>query len=566
MTGPTGPAGSASTNAAQVVITTTGTSASFFPTFASATAGTLPLYAQSSLSYNPGNAILSSGGITVTSGVTTPTNGMFLPAASTLAFSTATSERMRIDSQGNIGIGTSTVFAAAANRTSLSVNGPSSSLLGLGAAGTMRGYVYTDGTNAYVTATTGQLQVTTDTDSGIVFFTSSTERAKVDSNGVATQNSFISKGYLIADSNTSAPNVFTRIFGGGSIVGSSFVAMLSGNDGINRYRNSTAHVWENQNGTSEFMRVDISNSRVGIMTSNPQFTLDVNGTTRLNGTLTLGSLLSLSNGLSITGGGLITTNVSVTGATVPTNGIYLPATNVLGFATSSGERMRIDATGNAAIGSTSTTAARLFVTAASNLAGVPMLRIDDPATSNGASLAIFSTSNAAGAGIGMYGNGATTPNKFIRATGGQLQIVNSAYTAVILTLTDAGALSVPSEITAYSSDGRLKGNVSTITDALSKVLSIDGVTFEWLPEAKKVGFAPSRKRDVGVIAQRIQEVLPEAVATAPFDRDPQDPTRSKSGENYLTVQYEKLTALLIEAVKELANKVEALEAKLAGND
>ena len=53
-----------------------------------------------------------------------------------------------------------------------------------------------------------------------------------------------------------------------------------------------------------------------------------------------------------------------------------------------------------------------------------------------------------------------------------------------------------------------------------------------------------------MLFRSVQAVLPEAIRLAPFDQDPGNPTQSKSGENYLTVQYEKLTALLIEAIKE----------------
>jgi len=55
-------------------------------------------------------------------------------------------------------------------------------------------------------------------------------------------------------------------------------------------------------------------------------------------------------------------------------------------------------------------------------------------------------------------------------------------------------------------------------------------------------------------------VLPEAVKLAPFDRA--DDGTSKSGENYLTVQYEKLTALLIEAVKAQQAQIAQLEARI----
>jgi len=96
------------------------------------------------------------------------------------------------------------------------------------------------------------------------------------------------------------------------------------------------------------------------------------------------------------------------------------------------------------------------------------------------------------------------------------------------------------DVTAYSSDRRLKENIVNIPDAIEKLLSINGVTYDWrLDECAKWGFVPPNS-DVGVIAQEVQRVCPEAVAFAPFDRDPLKGGASKSGENYLTVKYEKL--------------------------
>jgi hypothetical protein len=107
----------------------------------------------------------------------------------------------------------------------------------------------------------------------------------------------------------------------------------------------------------------------------------------------------------------------------------------------------------------------------------------------------------------------------------------------------------------------LKKNRASIPNALDKVMSMRGVTFDWKDTTKYLGFEPEHQHDVGVIAQEIQSVLPEAVRFAPFDVN-QDGT-SKSGENYLTVQYEKLTALLIEAVKEQQHTITTHEIRLA---
>lgn len=60
-------------------------------------------------------------------------------------------------------------------------------------------------------------------------------------------------------------------------------------------------------------------------------------------------------------------------------------------------------------------------------------------------------------------------------------------------------------------------------------------------------------RQVGVIAQDVEAVLPEAIARAPFDNDGYG--GSITGENYLAVHYEKIIPLLIEAIKELEAKI-----------
>lgn len=121
-----------------------------------------------------------------------------------------------------------------------------------------------------------------------------------------------------------------------------------------------------------------------------------------------------------------------------------------------------------------------------------------------------------------------------------------------------GDFTATGDITAYASDARLKINLGEITDALEKVKSLRGFNYIENSLAKSFGFEEDATQ-IGVSAQEVEKVLPEALRLAPFDRNAEG--TSKSGENYLTVQYEKLTPLLIEAIKELANKVEELENK-----
>ena len=101
----------------------------------------------------------------------------------------------------------------------------------------------------------------------------------------------------------------------------------------------------------------------------------------------------------------------------------------------------------------------------------------------------------------------------------------------------------------YSSDKKLKTNIRPIANALDKVMSINGVQFEWTDdfiesEGGEDGFF-IRKHDVGVIAQEIEKVLPEVVA----ERD----------DGIKAVKYDRIVALLIEAIKELKQEVDTLK-------
>ena len=111
------------------------------------------------------------------------------------------------------------------------------------------------------------------------------------------------------------------------------------------------------------------------------------------------------------------------------------------------------------------------------------------------------------------------------------------------------SLNVAGDVVAYaSSDIRFKNNVLPITNALDKINKIGGYTFEWNEKSHK----ETGKKDIGVIAQEVEEILPEIVDT----RD----------NGYKAVDYSKLTTLLIQSVKEqqviidnLKSRIETLE-------
>lgn len=125
------------------------------------------------------------------------------------------------------------------------------------------------------------------------------------------------------------------------------------------------------------------------------------------------------------------------------------------------------------------------------------------------------------------------------------QNVGSSNAPTFAGLTINGAITATGDITAYYSDDRLKNRKNNIQNALQKVLSLNGFEYEANDIAQALGYVA--KPEVGVSAQEVQNVLPEVVVPAPID--PQ----------YLTVHYERLVPLLIEAIKELNAKVEELE-------
>jgi len=133
-------------------------------------------------------------------------------------------------------------------------------------------------------------------------------------------------------------------------------------------------------------------------------------------------------------------------------------------------------------------------------------------------------------------------------------------------LTVNGEVRATSEITAYYSDRRLKeiepdgpGQDVEGKDAADVLKEISGVYYKNNDEAKLFGY-DSDKRQVGLIAQEVQKILPEVVVPAPFDIA--EDGSSKSGEDYLTIKYEKVIPLLVNAINAQTSKIQELKAKI----
>ena len=113
-----------------------------------------------------------------------------------------------------------------------------------------------------------------------------------------------------------------------------------------------------------------------------------------------------------------------------------------------------------------------------------------------------------------------------------------------------GQIRATDDITAfYSSDASLKENVKNIENPLDKINQINGVTFDWTEDYIKQNGGEDdyfvRKNDVGVIAQEVEKVLPQVVATR--------------SDGIKAVKYDRIVALLIESIKELKKEIEELK-------
>lgn len=113
-----------------------------------------------------------------------------------------------------------------------------------------------------------------------------------------------------------------------------------------------------------------------------------------------------------------------------------------------------------------------------------------------------------------------------------------------------GEIRATNDVTAfYSSDQRLKENITNIDNAVDIVKQLNGVRYDWTEAyiESKGGEDGTfvRKQDIGVIAQEVEKVFPEIVA--------------ENSGGYKAVKYERLVAVLIEAVKELSDEVARLK-------
>lgn len=261
---------------------------------------------------------------------------------------------------------------------------------------------------------------------------------------------------------------------------------------------ATASIRLGTNG-AERLRID-ADGDVGIGTASPGFILDVQGATAAKSTINV-----LRTGSSGVGAQLLSTGALA--------GVAATAAGPLALYTSDLERLYITAAGNVGIG-TNTPADQLHLSSAA-----PNFRLTDTDTGGYTQL---SAANSTGS-FGIYvdqGNTVASSIFLLYIDGAEKMRVDAS-----------GNLTATGNVTAYS-DARLKSDIRTISGALDLVQNMRGVFF------RKDGAT-----GVGVIAQEMEQVLPEVVVEG----------------DYKSVAYGNLVGVLIEAIKELRSEVYALK-------
>lgn len=120
-------------------------------------------------------------------------------------------------------------------------------------------------------------------------------------------------------------------------------------------------------------------------------------------------------------------------------------------------------------------------------------------------------------------------------------------------ITSANTITATGDVTAFFSDERLKDFEGRIANPTEKLESINGYYYRANKTAQSLGYTDELQ--VGVSAQELQYVLPEVVVRSPIS-DHED-----AQEEYLTVKYDKIVPLLIEAIKEQNERIKELESK-----
>ncbi len=515
------------------------------------------------------SSIINAGtsGVTITGSTTTTlslaTNGttaMTIDAAQNVAFANPVTFSGNIDANGNLNfIGTGRRItgdfsnATVANRVlfqSSTTNGGTEVGVMPNGTGTSAGWnVY--GTPTTAATTVARFDIANNTETRLLsgrtdasvsfipltFYTGGSERMRLDTSG----NALLGTTTGLAGSRLTVVGGGTQLSPGTTAQEGVRIQRATGYatfTGINNDNNAYNGL-QFFTGASAAATIDTSGN-VGIGTASPGTRLTVSSATNA--------------GISVTDGTVTTIMYNSTGGV---GSIGTTSNHSVNLLTNNATRVTVTNGGHVSM------TGRLGVNGASTDATF-VLAVQAGRTSLAANSETYALGVRYASSTGIYYIGATnsaTPDLVFSQVGGseRARLTNAGGFSVGTTADPgAGAIFATGNITAYYSDARLKDFKGKIGGALDKVSQLNGYYYTENAKAEEFGYN-NKAMQVGVSAQEVKAVLPEVVSAAPFDLD--EKGESKSGENYMTVNYEKLVPLLIEAIKELTAKVEALEGK-----
>jgi hypothetical protein len=437
--------------------------------------------------------------------------GTYLP----LTFSTGGSERMRVDTSGNVGIGTSSPG------TKFHVDG--------GAVSTYMRVSNTASTNGLYVGldSAGESLVSAVDAKPLKFATTNTERMRLDSSGnlglgvtPSAWNSsrrafqFPNGSGLFGGNSFPYTSVFTNAFNNTSdawiyVTSSEAASRYDQIAGQHRFFTAPSGTAGNAITFTQAMTLDAS-GRLGIGLTSPIDTLQVNGgiTVGSDSNADARSRFYESFGLTIDAG--------VTNA------------RPILFRTQGAERARIDSSGNLLVGTTSSTGGAA--------------KTDFVASNTGANFRFQTTS-------GSY-NGTMIYLVADRAASGGYDLIG-AYAAGTgqFRVNGAGVIYAQNTTVQSISDRRLKDNIRDASEGLDVISALRPVRYDW-----KEGYGNDRKDQLGFIAQEVEAVFPEAVSEWQVSKD--DETV------YKTVGPGALIPVLVKAIQEQQALINSLKARL----
>ena len=427
-------------------------------------------------------------------------------AASTMAFKTGSNgtERMRIDSSGNLLVGTTSASYSSANRGVVNIGGSSGGLLAL-ISSTNKSYLMQSG---------DALLIENDTTTGSITFgtNASTSRMIIDSSGnvgIGTSSPSakldVNGQIFVRDANGIATDRISPYAGLG-------LSLVAGTSPMLFTVNS-----------SERMRIDSSgNVGIGVTPSAWASTYKAIQFGTVSSVMDTGTSTRLYNNAYVDSGGTSKYITTATASSFQQAGgnfyWYQAPSGTAGAAVTFTQAMTLNASGNLLVGTTSTDDAVNGIKLKPNGDGTNFTRL---------SLATAATTNAENNTISVYSTGASA-FRFLVGAGGTISATSIVITAI--------------------SDERLKENIKDIDTGLDSIMALKPRRFDW-----KEGKGQDKKNAAGFIAQEFENVFPECVGLSQAGGD---------GIQYKDINHETLIPTLVKAMQEQQAMIEQLTTRL----